>query len=308
MDRLRSVSNAWNWLPAFRAVAEYESIHKAAAVLNVSASALSRTVRLLEDAVGAMLFVRSATGLTLTSFGAELLRGTRDAMRRIDDVLEAERGVRADRIFAMGASGPVLPRLLDCALARVLSAATDVSYRTNDVADEDVAAELLRGNLDVAVVESGPGLEHPPEITSVKLGELAFAWLAPPGHALAVGSTAEAEDALAGAKAVTLARVVLPEGAPRSIVAVAASMESAERLAERGPFLAFLPRVLAPAGYRMVLASTIRIGAVALFRTPLEKEAPLLVQTLVDALLEVVRGAPDPRPGTPHQDSNAPIG
>lgn len=42
MERLRRVANLWNWLPPFRVVAEYQSIQRAAVVLNVSASALSR--------------------------------------------------------------------------------------------------------------------------------------------------------------------------------------------------------------------------------------------------------------------------
>jgi len=87
MPRSRRIADVWNWLPAFRAVAEYESIHKAAVVLSISASALSRTVRLLESSLGAPLFVRSNGGLTLTAFGAEVLEGTRDAMRRVDDAV-----------------------------------------------------------------------------------------------------------------------------------------------------------------------------------------------------------------------------
>ena len=85
MDRARRVASLWNWLPAFRVVAEYEGIQKAAVVLHVSPSSLSRTIKLIEDVIGTPLFVRASTGLTLTAFGVELLKRTREAMRRVDD-------------------------------------------------------------------------------------------------------------------------------------------------------------------------------------------------------------------------------
>lgn len=294
MDRLRRVSNVWNWLPAFRVVAEYESIHKAATVLNISASALSRTVRLLEDAIGETLFVRRATGLTLTSFGGELLSGTRDAMRRIDDVI-APHGTAPGReiVFVAGAHGPILPRLLDRALAGVIPAFPDVSYRTTIIDEDDVAAELLRGNLDFAVVEGGAGFEHGAGLTSHDAAELGFAVYAPPTHPLAAAGPPLAGDVDA-AKLVTLARVdALERGARRgTVVAVAASLESAESIAERGPFLALLPVSLAPPSFRRVAPSETRLTALAVYRRPREEEAPALVRALVAALAAETRTRP----------------
>ena len=286
MDRLRRVSNVWNWLPAYRVVAEYGSIQKAALVLNVSPSALSRTVKLLEDAIGERLFVRSATGMTLTTFGADLLKGTRDAMRRIDDVVAAVGGDGDALGFVVGAHGPGLPRLLDCALARIVTDFDDVRYHTTSVDDEGVVAELLRGNLDFAIVEGGSGFDHPPEITSRHVGDLEFAILAPSTHPIASDPAA----ALSTTKLVTLARVAARHeratGAP-GIVAVAASMESAERIAERGPYLALLPLALAPPSFRVVLPSATTMSVLALYRTPLENEAPALVRALVHAVSAV---------------------
>lgn len=293
MDRLRQVSNVWNWLPAFRVVAEYESIHKAANVLNVSASALSRTVRLLEDAIGEVLFVRSATGLTLTSFGGELLNGTRDAMRRIDDVIAA-RGAADGRelTFVAGTHGPVLPRLLDRALASVIPEFPKVSYRTTTIEDENVAAELLRGNLDFAIVEGGTGFEPGPELTSQEAAELGFAFYAPPTHPLAAGGEPLA-DAVASSRLVMLARIDADRPCARagSVVAVAASLESAESIAERGAFLALLPVALAPQAFRMVAPSETRMSVLAVYRRPREQEPPALVRALVAALGAVLRTA-----------------
>ena len=183
MDPLRRVANLWNWLPAFRVVAEYESIQKAAVVLNVSASALSRTVRLLEEATNEPLFVRDATGLTLTAFGSELLRGTRDAMRRVDDVVANAQGRGWERVLVAAAAGPVLTRLLDRAMCHGIREHEGVRYRVTSVDETSAAAELLRGNLDVALVDYSAEFEVPPELSAVRVGDLEFAVLAPPADA-----------------------------------------------------------------------------------------------------------------------------
>src|SRR5579871_848755 len=79
------VNALWNWLPAFRAVAEREHVQGAARDLHVTASSLSRAIRLVEDSVGKELFARVGRNLRLTEDGHELLAAVRDAMRRIDD-------------------------------------------------------------------------------------------------------------------------------------------------------------------------------------------------------------------------------
>lgn len=288
MDRLRRVSNIWNWLPAFRVVAEYESIHQAAAVLNVSASALSRTVRLLEDGIGETLFVRSATGLTLTAFGTELLTGTRDAMRRVDDVVAVqEKTGSSEQTFAAAADGPVLARLLDRALCAVVGDFERVRYRTTAVDEESVVAELLRGNLDLALVEGGAAFEVPDAVSCERIGDLELAVLAPPAHPLAAGDLSAIGDALATAKLITLASGTLHEGAIRPVATVA-SLESAESLAERGGFLALLPPALASPSFRYVAPSSARVRVAAVSRRPLEKDAPPLVQAILRAIRALV--------------------
>jgi DNA-binding transcriptional LysR family regulator len=299
MDRLRKVSNAWNWLPAFRVVAEYESLQKAAVALSVSPSALSRTVRLLEDAVGEPLFVRSTSGLTLTAFGEELLKGTRDAMRRIDDVIAAAGNAPANtRVFSVAAGGAVLPRLLDGALAAILGGdrvrvdggRADVRYRMSLVPDDDVVAELLRGNIDVALVDGGWSLEPPNEISARRVGEVAFSLMAPPGHRL--HASGAADDALDGERVVILDGFAAGERSTGDVVAIATSMESAERLAMHGPFLAVLPAAFASAGFTIVAPLPTTMSVLALYRTPLEKEPTPLVTALLGALAAVMTVRP----------------
>src|SRR5262249_2359611 len=85
LERVRQVRAIWNWLPAFRAVAETQHLHKAARLLSVSPSALSRMIRLLQDRFGEPLFERRGRSLLLTSAGKDFLDAVRDSIRRVDD-------------------------------------------------------------------------------------------------------------------------------------------------------------------------------------------------------------------------------
>ena len=59
-------------LAAFEASARHRNIHRAASELNVTPGAVSRQIKALEEELGVPLFIRSATGLILTSDAAAL--------------------------------------------------------------------------------------------------------------------------------------------------------------------------------------------------------------------------------------------
>ncbi|MEN0061077.1 MAG: LysR family transcriptional regulator [Myxococcota bacterium] len=88
MEHLRRVSQLWNWLPAFRAVAETEHLPTASKGLHVTPAALSRTVRLLEDDLGHPLFTRRGRRLLLNDDGRIFVSAVRSAMRLVHDAME----------------------------------------------------------------------------------------------------------------------------------------------------------------------------------------------------------------------------
>lgn len=70
-------SSTVNGLLTFLEVAELGSINRAATQLNLSQSAVTRTIKQLETRLGAEVFVRSAKGVELTPFGANLIGNAR---------------------------------------------------------------------------------------------------------------------------------------------------------------------------------------------------------------------------------------
>ena len=70
-------------------VAEHLSFSRAAHVLGVRQSAVSRRVRALEDKLGVSLFERDSTGVRLTEAGRRFLERTRPALSEIDHAMKA---------------------------------------------------------------------------------------------------------------------------------------------------------------------------------------------------------------------------
>lgn len=225
--------SVWNWLPAFRVVAEFESVHRAASALAVSASALSRTIRLAEDALGHALFVRDPSGLRLTDAGARVLGSTRDAMRLIDDGIDALTSSTSTSL-ALGFTTPLGEKVL----LRALGDLPPEDTRTLDlrrVEEPNVGSELLRGLVDLVLCSSPPITA---DLEGTRLGDVPFEIFAPPGLETTDG-----------------ARVTLSDGSSRTR---AASLEGVEHLARTRGLLAEIPRGLAPDDFRRVEVTSLR--------------------------------------------------
>ena len=70
-------------IAVFEAAARAVSFHAAAEELNLTPSAVSHQIRLLEETLGVKLFERVGRGVTLTAEGAEYARSVRPSIRRL---------------------------------------------------------------------------------------------------------------------------------------------------------------------------------------------------------------------------------
>lgn len=70
----------------FVAVAESKSISLAAKNLGLSKSQVSKTIKLLEDEIGEVLFLRSTRVIKLTSFGEQFLNECRSSLEKLQEV------------------------------------------------------------------------------------------------------------------------------------------------------------------------------------------------------------------------------
>jgi LysR family transcriptional activator of glutamate synthase operon len=104
-----------NQLEVFRKAAELQNVSRAAQELRVAQPAVSKTIRGLEEELGARLFDRVGRRVALNENGRILLRHVNAAFRNLDDAREAlrERGERPQPVtITMTCASKLLPALV----------------------------------------------------------------------------------------------------------------------------------------------------------------------------------------------------
>lgn len=181
VDRHELLAQIWNWLPAFRAVAETQHLPTASARLHVTASALSRTIALIEDRVGQPLFTRTGRNILLNQAGVLLLDSVKRAERQVDEGLGSLSGDPMNGPVYLSTLGVfsnhyVLPVLLELKKSHP-SLLPVISVMRATEANE----ALTRGQLDLAFYYDAVQRDG---LTITQLGESANSVYCGQGHPL----------------------------------------------------------------------------------------------------------------------------
>ncbi len=284
--KARRIAELWSWLPAFRVVAETEHLKTASELLHVSASALSRTVKQLEDALGCTLFDRVGRQLRLNPEGRRLLDAVRDAMRIVDDGVEGITGasmVGAVRVSAAGALGTAV---VGPALVGLRAQHPDLSPTLYDRPTAEAHALLLRGQLDVAF--------HDDALTTAELevssvGRSAVHVFCGRGHSLFGAESPAIED---HAFAVVAADP-WPVDAPRRIGLTVERADVAMSLCRAGTVLAVFADVVAQRYIETKELEALAQPALPDCTLYVSRRPRLGPASRVDAVIEAVRGRLD---------------
>ena len=180
-------------LRAFMAVAEVLSFNRAADLLGVSSSALSQTIRSLEERVGARLLNRTTRSVSLTEAGIELLERTRPAMNDLDYAFEQVRlsGERVAGVVRIHTFRIAADIFLAPMLARFHQAYPEVVL---DVTLDDEVVDIVAGGFDAAI-RLGELIEK--DMVAVPLGsEIRQVAVASPEYLAAHGTPATPQDLL----------------------------------------------------------------------------------------------------------------
>lgn len=182
-------------LRGFVAVAEELHFTRAAARLYVAQQALSRDIRRLERALGAVLFVRTTRAVELTADGERLLPPARRVLAAHEELAAAFTAPRP-LLVDLNTAGPSTGRVV---LERARELAPDCELMARfESGLTHAAAEIAAGRLDVSFGYAdglGPALRTPLAQLPVRYEPLAV--LLPEGHALAARQAVPL-DALAG--------------------------------------------------------------------------------------------------------------
>ena len=143
----------------FLAVVDGGSFRAAARSLRLSQPALTKSVRQLEEELGAVLITRSVRGVGLTDIGRAFVvraRAVASDLQRAREEIGQLRGVLEGRLAIGAAPGPALG-LLPAILPRLRKRWREASIHVVDVAPPDVLPALREGALDLALsVRIGP--------------------------------------------------------------------------------------------------------------------------------------------------------
>ncbi|MFA7680597.1 MAG: LysR family transcriptional regulator [Pigmentiphaga sp.] len=148
-------------LTAFISVARGGSLGRAAHALNITQPALSRTIRRLEDQVGAPLFERYTTGMVLTPAGQALLPHAESLQHEAELAIETINELRGltRGTIRVGAVASVISQLLPMAIARVLERWPRLQIEMAEGVGDILSGALLRHEIDLVISTELP--PHP---------------------------------------------------------------------------------------------------------------------------------------------------
>jgi DNA-binding transcriptional LysR family regulator len=166
------------------AVSEHGSIQAAARAIRISASAIDRQIKLIEDRLGTQLFDRQTTGMTLTTAGEMFVllarRWQEDETRLLTDIRQMQ-GVDFGHVRLVTMDSLVnglVPRFLKSVAREYPRVRVDV-----EIATPDGAAEMLdRGECELALCFN---LRPSRDIHVLWSAELPLYCVMAPGHPLA---------------------------------------------------------------------------------------------------------------------------
>lgn len=163
-----------DYLLAFDAAAEHESFAAAARRLNVSETAVSRKIRLLEQHYACALFLRGNRSVQLTEQGRKLLNGVRPALQALTGISQDMLGDRHPKTVRVAATHSVSALWLMPRLHRFRQANRSIAI---SLVSSDHDAECLSLDYDLSILR-GDG--NWPGFTATRLfGECVFAVCSP---------------------------------------------------------------------------------------------------------------------------------
>ena len=245
MDRLKRIDGFWAWLPVFRVVAETQHLPTASRIFALTPSALSRTIRLLEEDLGQPLFERKNRRLVLNAAGEQLLKAVRDATRLIHEGVLIMEQAQASGPIHFSSPGPFAPIFVLPALEVLAQSHPGLQPTVRAVIGAQANEGLRRGELDLALVDD-PVVD--PQLHIESLLELTHGVYCAPEHPLA---GVEAPDVTDHAFAAPIADESgmtpdqWPLTRPRTIGLRVTQMQVAIDAVKTGRYLAVLPDLVA---------------------------------------------------------------
>jgi len=184
-------------LRIFVAVAERGHLTKAAEVLSLTPSAVSASIRVLEERYGTALFDRVGRGIELNEAGRSFLPEARStlASARATEMTLAELGIGKRGTLHMQASQTIASYWLPPLLVRFHQTYPLVAIDLAISNTQSVARAVIEGTTEIGFVEDGV---NEAMLSRTPVGEDHFALVVAPGHPWADGAPVAPSALLSG--------------------------------------------------------------------------------------------------------------
>jgi len=141
---------ALDGVEAFLCVARHRSFRRAAAELGVTPSAISQAVRVLEERIGAVLFIRTTRSVGLTEAGEQFLSRAKPAFEELVAASDVARGLgqRPSGLLRLSVPRAVVPLLLDPLIASFHQAYPEVEV---EIAASSELVDLATEGFDAGI-------------------------------------------------------------------------------------------------------------------------------------------------------------
>jgi DNA-binding transcriptional LysR family regulator len=287
-------------IKTFLAVATFGGFHRAAEALNVSQPAVSARIKALEESMGATLFARSRSGLTLSEAGRilrpyaeELLRAASRAAQAVHELKPAGAGP-----LRIAAAHSISVYFLPDVLKRFKRAHPKVVIAIRPGQSKEVLEMVLKDEAEIGLARS---LNHP-EVETLRLREDPLLLVGHPKQGPTSARRARLDQVAnwplvfyeRGSSDWTLTHSLFRRAG--LVPNVALEVETAKRIVDRGRGMAFLPQLAVGQEIRSgKLAMVKLIDAEPLGRSidvihprhrPLRVEAQAFLQVIRDAAKE----------------------
>ncbi len=138
-------------IACFLEVARLRSVVNAAAALNISQPAATKTVQELEEVLGGALFDRSRRRLVLTPFGEVFYRYASTSIAALRQGIDAARGGQEAALVKIGALPSVSARILPEAVRRFSASEPGVNSRIVTGPNSYLLSLLRTGDVDLVI-------------------------------------------------------------------------------------------------------------------------------------------------------------